>query len=176
MTNQDVINQVSQEFAEEFIRSLEEAAKNKVTGSGSDRDFDVDFVKGASGAAATIVAQFQSHLRLYDMKKVVRKSNLDPAGIAQIKAWIERKGVSSFLAKYKYPTQVRKGGVLVSVPQTRIINNIAWGISNSRRKIKRKKWYNTKKGGSIYTLYARLVDAVLENSLKQAKESIENGN
>jgi hypothetical protein len=177
MTNQEIINEICADFARELMVSLQQSASSKVgkdTGGGG-ASFDTDFVKGAASAAAVIVTEFQSHMRLYDMRKVVRRSGLDPRGLSAIKDWIERKGISSFLSKYKGPTQVRKAGAIVPVPVTRIINNIAWGISVKKKPLKRKKWYNTKKGGSIYTLYARLVDGVIENSLKEVKENVERG-
>jgi hypothetical protein len=94
--------------------------------------------------------------------------------------------VSNFLSGYKYPTKVMsreiigsKDGIgissrrkLVDVSTTRIINNIAWGILRKRGRWgkKRKPWYNRLKGSSIYALYAKLVDGVIENSLKEAKQ------
>jgi hypothetical protein len=173
MTNNEVIQQITEEFAQELITDLQAAAQKvgKDTGSGQ-QSFDADVLKGLSSSAAVVITQFQSHMRLYDMRKVVRTSGLDPRGISAIKEWIERKGVSSFLKGYTQKTEVRqKGGAFVPVPITRIINNIAWGISRKKKPLKRKKWYNQKKGSSIYALYAKLVDGVIENSLKEAKET-----
>jgi hypothetical protein len=174
MSNQDIINEVTETFAREFMTGLQRQASSRIkedTGSGN-KSFDVDFVKGAAGSAAILTTEFASHLRLFDMKKVSRQSQLDPRGIGLLKEWIERKGVSNFMKKYNEPTKVRRKGQLVDVSTTRIINNIAWGISRKKKPLKRKKWYNTKKGGSIYTLYARLMDAVIENSMKEMKENI----
>lgn len=172
MDNNEVINKVCEEFAEQFINSLQRSATSRID---TDQKFDVDFIKSVSGSAAVITAEFAAHLRLFDMRKVSRQSGFDKRGIASIKQWIERKGVSSFLKGYKYPTQVKKkGGVMASVPVTRIINNIAWGISQKKKPLKRKKWYNSQKGSSVYALYARLVDAVLDNSLKEMKENVLN--
>lgn len=177
MTNDEIIQQICEEFSQELTESLRAAAATKVgkdTGGGV-ASFDADVLKGVSSAAAVVITEFQSHMRLYDMRKVVRSSGLDPRGLSSLKEWIERKGVGSFLKGYKQKTTVRqKGGTFVTVPVTRIINNIAWGISMKKKPLKRKKWYNTKKGGSIYTLYARLVDAVIENSLQEVKENVIN--
>ena len=173
MTNNEIIQQITQSFASELVNDLQTLAKQRLgndTGAGA-TSFDADVLKGLSSSAAVVITQFQSHMRLYDMRKVVRTSGLDPRGIAAIKEWVERKGVSSFLKGYTQKTEVRqKGGAFVPVSVTRIINNIAWGISMKKKPLKRKKWYNQRKGSSIYALYAKLVDAVVENSLKEAKE------
>lgn len=174
MTRDEVINDVVTEWAREFIRDIQDAAATKLrkdTGDGI-ASFDVDVVKAAGASAAVVVTNFQDHLRYFDMRRVERSSNIDPDGMERLKKWIERKGISSFLKGYKYPTEVMRGGSLVAVPATRIINNIAWGISVKRKKLKRAKWYNQQKGSDIYRLYAKLVDKVVEHSLMDVKENV----
>lgn len=175
MTNNEIIQDITDDFALELINDLQALAAQRVgkyTGAGV-QSFDADVIKGLSSSAAVVITQFQSHLRLYDMRKVVRTSGLDPKGISLIKEWIKRKGVANFMKGYTQKTEVRqKGGAIVPVSVTRIINNIAWGISQKKKPLKRKKWYNQRKGSSIYALYAKLVDSVIENSLKEAKEAV----
>jgi hypothetical protein len=178
MTREDVINAEVAEWAATFIKDIQDAAATKLrkdTGDGV-ASFDIDVVKAAGASAAIVVTNFQDHLRYFDMRKVERSSNIDANGMERLKKWIERKGISSFLKGYKYPTEVMRGGSLVSVPATRIINNIAWGISAKRKKLKRAKWYNQQKGSDIYRLYARLVDKVVEHSLTSMAENVTGSN
>jgi len=166
-TREAVINEVTEAWAKEFIQDVAQAAATKVkkdTGEGA-ASFDVDVLKATSATAAVVITNFADHMRLFDMRKVERQSDLTPEGLERIKKWVERKGISNFLKGYQYPTQVRRGGNIVDVSTTRIINNIAWGISKKRKKLKRQQWYNKQKGSDIYQLYAKLVDAVVEHSL-----------
>lgn len=173
MTREDAINQAIQEWAETFITDVRNKARTlpKATGDGQD-SFDINVVKATSATAALVIADFASYLRLFDMRLNKRNTDVDPLGIDALKKWITTKGVSKFLSGYKYPLQVRKGGRLVDVPVTRIINNIAWGISKKKRPLKRTKWYNKSKGTSIYQLYGKLVDVVVDYSMKEVKEGI----
>jgi len=173
MTKEDAINAAIQEWAEIFINDIRNKARNlpKATGAGQD-SFDVNLIKATSATAAVVITDFAAYLRLFDMRMKKRNTDLDPLGIDALKKWITTKGVSGFLSGYKYPLQVRKSGRLVDVPVTRIINNIAWGISKKKRPLKRNKWYNKTKGTSIYQLYGKLVDVVVEYSLKDVKEGI----
>lgn len=178
MTREDVINTEVAAWAATFIKDIQDAATAKIrkdTGDGA-ASFDLDVVKAAGASAAIVVTNFQDHLRYFDMRRVERSSNIDPNGMERLKQWIERKGISSFLKGYKYPTEVKRGGSLVAVDATRIINNIAWGISVKKKKLKRSKWYNQQKGSDIYRLYARLVDKVVEHSLSTMADNVTGNN
>lgn len=173
MTREDVMNEAIKEWAEQFINDVRNKARTipKATGQGQE-SFDIDMIKATSGTAAVVLTDFAGYLRLHDMKLKKRNSDLDPMGIDALKKWITAKGIGNFLSGYKYPLQVRRGGTLVDVPVTRIINNIAWGISKKRNPMKRKAWYNKTKGTSIFRLYSKLVDVVVEHSLKEMKEKV----
>ena len=171
------IDTVLEDWAYQFISSIQKraAAIPSATGAGAS-SFDIDVLKTSSSGAAMVIADFADYLRHFDMRPANRREkNFNADTMQRLKDWIERKGVTNFLKGYKYPTQVReKGGRIVDVSTTRIINNIAWGISRTRKRSKRIKWYNSKKGGDVYRLYAKLVDAVVEAGMREIKENITN--
>ncbi len=172
MIDNKIITDIVQNWADDFLSDIEERAREKV--SSSDGNFDIQVVKNALTSGTMVIMNFDSHLRLFDMKRVKRERNLGPIGIERIKDWIQRKGVQSFLKKYPYPLNVRKSGQVVPVPITRILNNIAWGISRKKKKLRRKKWYNQQKGSKVYKLYFDLIDTVVDAAIKEHKTSITN--
>lgn len=169
-----IINPIIEDWITDFLLDLQDRAREKIgtdTGAGAN-SIDAAVIKATAQSGAQIAVSMSAHLRMYDMRKTQRESNLAHQELEEIKAWIERKGVNNFLAKYKYPTTVTKGGVTTPVPMKRIINNIAWGISRKKGKLKRKKWYNRYKGKQTYRLYAKLLDAVIDASMDGIKESL----
>lgn len=171
MTKEELINSIIEDWATDFLIELKkEAARiNRSSGEGAD-SFDVDFMRMSSAGVAQIMVDFRDYLRLRDMRRTSRENHLGKDALARLKKWIEREGVQNFLSGYKYPTKVRKkGGRLADVSTTRIINNIAWGISVKKSKIKPVRWYNRKKGHEIYRLYGSLVNAIADQSMKEMK-------
>lgn len=171
MTRQQIINDIIERWATQFLTDIRaEAARiPRASGAGAD-SFDIQLMSMSSAGVAQIMVDFKDYLRLRDMRRTTRDKYMDKDALARLKEWIERKGIQNFLSGYKYPLQVRrKGGGLVDVSTTRIINNIAWGISSKKNKIKPVKWYNRKKGTDIYRLYSRLVTALVESSMDELK-------
>lgn len=176
MKKEEVINQILTEWATEFIKQLKkEAAKIPQSSGEGARSFDIELMKMSSAGVAQIMVDFADYLRIRDMRRTMREDFLGKDSLARIKKWIERKGLQNFMAGYKQPTTVRKkGGRFVDVSTTRIINNIAWGISVKKSKIKPVRWYNRTKGQQIYNLYGRAVNALVESSMEELKKSIVN--
>lgn len=166
------INPIIAEFTTEFILDLQDAARKRVGSKESAQKIDGAVLRATATRGATIMIDFAEHLRFYDMRNVQRRNQLTPRGIERIKEWIQEKGISSFLKGYKYPLTRKIGGRSTPVPMNRILNNIAWGIARKRSKLRRRRWYNKLKGTSTYKLYARLVDAVLEESLIDIKSNL----
>lgn len=177
MTREQIIEDITEDWARQFIADIRTAAQklSKDTGTGAE-SFDAQVEKASGAAAAVVITDFAEYLRLFDMRSLKREKNFTPAAMERIRKWIERKGVSNFMKKYKYPTEVRKKGQLVSVPTTRIINNIAWGISAAKRRAKRVRWYNQKKGSDLYKLYAALVNGVTTHALSEIAAHYNDGN
>jgi hypothetical protein len=166
-----IINEIIMEWGEEFVTDLQSQARKRLKAEGAD-DMDISVIRATASSAAIIMLDFGEYLRYYDMRKVHRDSNLSPEGIERIKEWIKKEGVENFLSGYKYPTTVTKGGIERPVPITRILNNIAWGISVKKRRLKRKKWYNKNKGTAVYKLYFDLINAIIDNALQEHKQSV----
>lgn len=169
-----IINPIIEQWTTEFIMDLQDRAKDRLgndTGAGP-KSIDAAVLKASAQSSAQIIIAMNDHLRLYDMRNAKRDRNLAPQEVEDIKSWIERKGVSNFLSGYKYSTTKTKGGLTSPVSIKRIINNIAWGISKKKKKIKRKRWYNKYKGKQIYRLYSQLLDAVLNANMEDIKLSI----
>lgn len=176
-TREQAINRVAADWAEDFILDMA-ARKDRTVGSSSGesaKSFDIELTRARANVAAVIVAAFKGYARLYDMRRVERSKQLDARGIERIKKWIIKKGLQNFMAGYKGKTQVRRNGVLVDVDTTRIINNIAWGISKRKRRLRRKKWYNKAKGGQVYDLYYKCVNAIAESVAGEFAQALDQG-
>ena len=170
----DIINRISQDWLEEFVIDLQDLVRSKLpadTGTGAS-DINARMIRATISSGATIMIDMQDYLRLFDMRRVERSKDLNADGMDRLRKWVKRKGVQSFLKGYKYPTTVTKGGVTRAVPEARIINNIVWGISRKRRKLKRRRWYNQHKGNQVYSLYGRLLAGVGDSVLEQVKGDV----
>jgi hypothetical protein len=174
MTKEDVINRVLEEWLDEFVGDLQARARERVpqaSGEGA-ASFNSSMVRASLNQAAVASVAFREYMRLFDMRKVERSKNLGPEGIERIKRWIQKKGISNFMSGYKYPTTYKfKPG---TVPEKTILNNIAWGISRKKKRIKRRQWYNKMKGSQVYSLYFKILDEVMPILLEEAKRSVEN--
>lgn len=172
--NDQILNDIMERWAADFVSQLRQEAAKVPRGFGDGANsFDIEFMRMSSAGVATIMVDFKDHLRMRDMRRTNRENPFDNKTIERIKKWVEQKGVQKFMAKYKYPTQVRKkGGGFVDVSTTRILNNIAWGISVKKSRIKPVKWYNRTKGYEIYQLYGSLVNKLVEVSMEEMKNAV----
>jgi hypothetical protein len=168
----DIINSILEEWADEFIGDLQAAAAAKLkdfTGEGK-RSFNVALTKAAVGKAAQVTIGFAEHLRYFDMKKVQRSKGFDKSSLERIKAWVQKRGISAFMKGYTQPTTYKyKPG---TVPETRIINNIAWGISRKKKRFKRRAWYAARKNAGIRDVYLDLVEALIPVMIDEMKVSM----
>ena len=175
MTKEDLINKVLQEWAAEFLSDLERSAATKLpkdTGSGA-QSFDTSILRAGASTAAQVIVSFQSYLRYFDMsnKNLRRDKDLPPDSLEQIKEWVERN-MDKLLPGYKGPTEYKhKPG---NIPTKTIINNIAWGISKKRTRIKRKQWYTKLKASRQYALYFQLLDELLPVMLTEVRNRVIN--
>ena len=95
-----------------------------------------------------------------------RDKDLPPEGIERMKDWA-RRNIDKLLPGYKGPTTYKhKAG---NVPLKTIINNIAWGISKKRSRLKRKQWYNKLKSSNQYDLYFKLLDELMPVLMEEMK-------
>ena len=175
MTKDEIMNKVLQEWASDFLADLERSAVTKLpsdSGEGA-RSFDVDVLKAGASTAAQVMVSFQNYLRYFDMsnKNLRRDRDLSPDSLDDIKAWVERN-MDKLLPGYKGPTEYKhKPG---NVPTKTIINNIAWGISKKRNRIKRKQWYVKLKATRQYQLYFQLLDELLPVMLAEVRNRVIN--
>jgi hypothetical protein len=171
MTKEDIINEIMQQWLDEFIGDLEQRAKDKLpqgTGEGAS-SFSASMVRASLNQAAVASVAFKDYLRLFDMRRVEREKGFGPDEMERIKEWIKKKGIQSFMKGYPYPTTYKfKPG---NVPEKTILNNIAWGISRKKKRIKRRRWYNKMKGSQIYELYFKLLDELMPVMLEEAKKN-----
>lgn len=172
MDKEKIINDIIQEWGEEFVYDLQERARKKIGSDKGADDMDISVIRATASSAAIILLDFDAYLRFYDMRNVTRNNFITPEGIERLKEWIKDKGVNNFLSGYKYPTTVTKGGVTTPVPITRILNNIAWGISVKKRRLRRREWYNKSKGSAVQKLYYDLIDAIINNAIEEHKQSV----
>lgn len=166
-----IINDVLTKWAAEFIAIRQQIADQKLgkaTGEGH-RSFDHAVIKANGAQLAEALFAFNEYLRFADMKKSWGKQ--PPVNV--LEAWVEKKGVDKFRAKY-----VTKYG---SAPQdvTKLINKIAWGIALSIKKrgqLKRKRvrWYSKSYNKGIGVLYGRMLNELSEESLKNFKKQLTN--
>jgi len=171
-TKEDVINGILEDWADEFIGDLQASAMSKIkefTGEGH-RSFDIAMVRAAVGVAAQVTVYFADHLRYFDMRNVQRQKGLPAEEIERLKDWVRKKGISAFMKGYKYPTEYKtKPG---NVPDSRIINNIVWGISRKKKRLRRRAWYATVKNEGMRNMYLDLVDALMPFLMEEMKKSI----
>jgi hypothetical protein len=177
MTKQEIINEVLQEWADGFLRELEQSAAGKLrqdTGSGQ-RSFDTNMIKAkltdGANVTAMVMVGFNNYMRYFDMsnRNLRRDKDLSPEGIESIKEFVKRN-LNKLLPGYTGATTYKyKPG---TVPEKTIINNIAWGISKKRTRIKRKQWYVKLKASEQYKLYYRLLDELLPVMLAEVKNKI----
>lgn len=169
----DVINRVMDEWSDGFVAALEAQAKSRLrddTGQGTS-SFDHTEIKAGLDRAAQIQVSFYEYLRYFDMRNsnLRRDRDLSPEGIETIKEWVDRN-YNELIGGYAGKTVSPKTGY--PIPRTRIINNMAWGISKKRTRIKRKQWYNKLKSQKQYQLYFTMLDELLPVMLEQTKRAI----
>lgn len=173
MSKEEIINEVLEDWAAEFLRDVETAARLKLpsdTGSGNN-SFSTDVIRAEANTLAQVMVGFQNYLRYFDMgnKNLRRDKDYGPDGMERIKDWV-RRNLDKLLPGYGGPvTYKHKAG---SVPVTTIINNIAWGMSKKRTRIKRRQWYVKLKASSQYKLYYRLLDELMPVMLEEMKMRI----
>lgn len=171
-TKEEVINSILEDWTDEFIRDLQASAKDKIkefTGEGH-RSFNISMVKAAAGTAAQITVYFADHLRYFDMRRVQRQKGLPADEIERLKAWVKKKGIQAFMKKHNEPTTYKtKPG---NVPETRIINNIVWGISRKKKKLRRRAWYKAVKNEGMRNMYLDLIDALMPFLIEEMKQSL----
>jgi hypothetical protein len=177
VTKQEIINEVLQEWADGFLRELEQSAAGKLrqdTGAGQG-SFDTNMIKAkltdGANVTAMVMVGFNNYMRYFDMsnRNLRRDKDLPPEGIERMKDWV-RRNLDKLLPAYKGPTTYKyKPG---TVPEKTIINNIAWGISKKRKRLKRHQWYAKLKASEQYKLYYRLLDELLPVMLAEVKGKI----
>lgn len=173
MTKEEIINNVMQDWAEDFLRSLRSSAAARLpvdTGAGGG-SFDTSIIKAGAHTAATVMVGFKNYLRYFDLsnRHLRRDKDLSPDGMERMKDWVSRN-LDKLLPGYTGPTTYKyKAG---NVPTKTIINNIAWGISKKRTRLKRTQWYNKLKATNQYALYYRLLDELLPVMMAEMKNKI----
>jgi hypothetical protein len=172
VTKQDIINEVLQDWAADFLRSLESSAGklNSDTGAGQ-QSFDTSVIKAGANTAAAVMVGFNNYLRYFDLsnRNLRRDRDLSPDGIDRMKEWVSRN-LDKLLPGYQGATTYKyKAG---TVPMKNIINNIAWGISKKRTRLKRKQWYAKLKATEQYKLYYRLLDELLPVMMAEMKGKV----
>ena len=178
MTKEEIINKVLEDWAAEFLKEIEASAKSQLpadTGEGGD-SFDTSVIrarlKDGATTTATVMASFNSYMRYFDMgnRSMRRGKDFDDAGMERLKDWVSRH-LSELKGGYKQPLVYKyKPG---TIPDSRIINNIAWGISKTKRRIKRKRWYVKLKATKQYALYYQLLDELMPVMLEEAKKKLD---
>jgi hypothetical protein len=177
MNKEEIINHVLEDWSTQFLRELESSAVAKLrsdTGQGLS-SFDTQVVRAqvrdGVRATAAVMVGFQEYLRYFDMsnRNLRRDKDLTPDGIERMKDWVKRN-LDKLLAGYQGPKTYKiKPG---NVPESRIINNIAWGISKKRTRLKRKQWYVKLKATSQYQLYYRLLDELMPVMIQEMKDVV----
>lgn len=177
MTKQDIINEVLEDWATQFLRKLESSAASRLradTGQGLG-SFDTQVVRAqvrdGVQVTAAVMAGFNEYLRYFDMstKNLHRDRDLSPEGMERMRDWV-RRNLDKLIGGYRGQTTYKlKPG---NVPETRIINNIAWGISKKRTRIKRQQWYVKLKATEQYKLYYRLLDELMPVMMEEMKGKI----
>lgn len=170
MTKEQIIDQVLTKWAEEFLQDLKVNAGRLPSDTG---DGTRSFVINAetSSDRATMMLSFKEYLRYFDMRNntLRRDKDFDPAGMERMKDWVKRN-LGKLMSGYTHPVNYKyKDG---QVPESRIINNIAWGISKKRERLKRRQWYTKLKAQKQYALYYRLLDELLPAMLAEAKSRV----
>ena len=165
-TIDDVINDVLLRWSPQFIQALRQNADviPKATGKGAG-SFDYEVRKASGSEVAAALFAFESHLRLADMKKF-KWSSLPP--LENIKEWIRSKGVSKFRNNYN-------GKKKLPVSDTKLVNQIAWGIRTNKLKTgkrKRFRWYAKKKEDHINQMYVDMLDKVAQLQIQDLKKSV----
>lgn len=176
MNKQEIIDEVILDWAANFMAELESSARSNIrqdTGAGA--VFDTDYIRAkiAKGAnvTATVMVGFKAYMRYFDMsnRNLRRDKDLSPDGIERMKDWVKRN-LDLLLPGYPGPTTYKyKPG---TVPEKTIINNIAWGISKRRTRLKRRQWYVKLKATEQYKLYYRLLDELLPVMLAEVKGKV----
>lgn len=177
MSKQEIIDEVLQDWAAKFMTDLEYSAASKLnsdTGAGqgsfASQTVRAQIAQGAQVSAAVMVG-FKNYLRYFDMsnRNLRRDKNLPPDGIERMKDWVKRN-LGELMPGYTGPTTYKyKPG---TVPEKTIINNIAWGISKKRTRLKRQQWYVKLKASEQYKLYYRLLDELLPVMLQEVKSKV----
>ncbi len=174
MTKEEIINEVMRDWATDFLRELESTAKSKLptdTGEGQ-TSFDAS-VKDAVTQGASTVAQvmvgFREYMRYFDMINYSRSNYLDPHGLERMKDWV-RRNLSKLLTGYQGQIYYKKRPGMI--PEKRLINNIAWGISTIKGRTKRKQWYAKLKGSHQYQLYFKMLDELMPVMLEEVKGKV----
>lgn len=167
----EIIEQVLDRWTAEFLASLQSSARRLPTDTGTGaRSFSITSRKEGQDRAQ-VMLQFQSYLRYFDMRNssLRRDKDFDPHGMERVKDWV-RRNLSKLMSGYTGPTTYKyKEGF---VPEKQIINNIAWGISKKRSRLKRRQWYVKLKGSQQYRLYYELLDELMPVMLEEAKSQL----
>jgi hypothetical protein len=168
----EVINRVLTEWSVQFVNQVEAQARLKIkadTGEGGS-SFDQSIIKAGINNAASVLLSFNEYLRYFDMRNSAlrRDGDLGPKGLERMSEWVDRN-YNKLIGGYNGPVTKRSGE---PIARQRIVNNMAWGISKKRTRLKRAQWYNKLKSSEQYNLYFKMLDELLPVMLEETKQSV----
>lgn len=165
MQPREVIHQVLQDWAPEFVQNRIEGARS------ADLVASQDLVKSMRSEVTSALKEVQSFFfqmeaygRILDMRGVNRARQVP---IDEIKEWIEDVGIGKFRSGFARRNRVPED-------RNQLLNQIAWGIAIKRqqkKRFKRRRWYSKAREEDFDTLYQRLMDALAENTLTDIKQA-----
>ena len=153
-------------WSPQFIQALRQNADviPKATGKGAG-SFAFDVRKASGSEVASALFAFEAHLRLADMRRF-KWTSLPP--LEDLKDWIKAKGVSKFRNNYN-------GKKKLPASDTKLINQIAWGIRTNKLKFSKRKrfrWHAKKKEENINEMYVEMLDQVAQLQIQDLKKSV----
>lgn len=162
----EIINDVIVEWAVEELKYYKERAAKipSATGAGK-RDISVELLKATANNIAIVSFAFHDYMRYREMR------NYDTSHFPLDEAikWIEAKGVNKFIAKY----QKLSGRKSLPSDNTKLLNQIAWGIIRGKRRNRRPRhWYNRRKWKGINILWQRILDDIGDAILQNMKTEL----
>ena len=166
-TEQDFINFVLREFAEQLIEQrIENVRKTKAVASNELMDsYAFEIRKATTQQIANALFAFEARGRYLDMRRINR-TNLIPIDV--LKEWILKKGLENFKRRPSGPANRKP------ISDRRFLHELAWGISIKKRggKHKRKK---LQKGfeGLLQEMMSTLRFGYLDRTLDEIKSSVQ---